>query len=125
MSERVIATDEPCIVKTKSMMEGVEGILSLAQGVVFWSPPERAIKAATEACSTPLANSYGPAQGMPALRQALIEKLADENDLRDVRFAYFVSMSIDNPPKQDHRPGCMWPHHNATSCKASLAADAA
>lgn len=70
--------------KTKAMMEGVEGILSLAQGVVFWSPPERAIQAATAACSTPLAHSYGPAQGMPALRQALIKKLAEENEIHGV-----------------------------------------
>ncbi len=32
VSERVLATDEPVIGKTKALMEGVEGVLSLAQG---------------------------------------------------------------------------------------------
>lgn len=31
VSARVLATDEPVIVKTKALMEGVEGALSLAQ----------------------------------------------------------------------------------------------
>ena len=84
MSERVRATDEPCIAKTNALMDGVEGVISMAQGVVFWPPPARAIQAATEACSTPSAHSYGPTQGMPALREALIQKLAEENDLKDV-----------------------------------------
>lgn len=34
VSERVQATDAPCIVKTKQLMQGVEGVLSLAQGIV-------------------------------------------------------------------------------------------
>jgi len=32
VSERVLATDEPVIGKTKALMEGVDGVLSLAQG---------------------------------------------------------------------------------------------
>jgi hypothetical protein len=32
----VLATDPPVIVKTKQMMAGREGVLSLAQGVVHW-----------------------------------------------------------------------------------------
>ena len=32
VSERVLETDEPVIGKTKALMAGVEGVLSLAQG---------------------------------------------------------------------------------------------
>ena len=32
VSERVLATDEPVIGKTKALMQGVDGVLSLAQG---------------------------------------------------------------------------------------------
>jgi aromatic aminotransferase len=84
-SARVQATDEPVIVKTKQLMEGVEGVVSLAQGVVHWSPPQRALDAAVAMAATPAAHRYGPAEGMPALRQALKDKVARENGLHNVR----------------------------------------
>ena len=84
VSDRVSATDEPCIVKTKQLMEGIEGVVSLAQGVVHWSPPQRAIDAAVKAAGSPVAHSYGPAQGMPALRDALHSKVEHENGLTNV-----------------------------------------
>ncbi len=34
VSERVLETDEPVIGKTKALMAGVEGVLSLAQGAL-------------------------------------------------------------------------------------------
>ena len=34
MSERVISTDSPVIVKTKQLMAGASGVLSLAQGML-------------------------------------------------------------------------------------------
>lgn len=81
VSERVLATEEPCIVKTKQMMAGVEGVVSLAQGVVHWAPPDAAVAAAVEFTQTNAAHSYGPAEGMPELRAALREKLQRENGL--------------------------------------------
>jgi len=36
VSERVLSTDPPVIVKTKQLMAGHTGVLSLAQGVVHW-----------------------------------------------------------------------------------------
>jgi hypothetical protein len=74
------------------MMDGVDGVVSLAQGVVHWTPPERATQAAAEACGTQLANSYGPAQGMPALREAIKLKLAKENGLTGVRRNQYLSL---------------------------------
>ena len=38
VSERVLETDEPVIGKTKALMAGVEGVLSLAQGPQDASP---------------------------------------------------------------------------------------
>jgi hypothetical protein len=40
VSERVLATDPPVVVKTKQLMAGREGVLSLAQGVVHWWGPQ-------------------------------------------------------------------------------------
>jgi aromatic aminotransferase len=80
----VLATDEPCIVKTKQMMEGIDGVVSLAQGVVHWLPPQRALETAKEAAATAAVHAYGPASGYPALRQALVDKVAMENGLQNV-----------------------------------------
>ena len=85
VSERVLATDEPCIVKTKQMMEGVAGVVSLAQGVVHWAPPQSALDAARDAAGSAAAHAYGPAQGSPVLRAALRDKVAAENGLHNVR----------------------------------------
>ena len=85
VSERVIATDEPCIVKTKQMADGVEDVVSLAQGIVHWMPPDSALTAAMHLVKSPSASSYGPAQGMPALREALVAKISAENGLKGVR----------------------------------------
>lgn len=91
VSERVLATDEPCIVKTKLMMQGIEGVVSLAQGVVHWLPPKSALDTAKQAAATAAVHSYGPASGYPALREALVEKVAKENGLQNVRAATAIS----------------------------------
>ena len=54
---------------------------SLAQGIVHWSPPERAIRAAADALASGAVHGYGPDDGLPELRAALAEKLRDENGL--------------------------------------------
>ncbi|GBF95700.1 aspartate aminotransferase [Raphidocelis subcapitata] len=83
VSRRVLDTDAPVIVKTKAMMAGREGVLSLAQGIVFWPPPPAALARASEllASSPPSLHGYGPAEGLPELRAALREKLRAENGL--------------------------------------------
>jgi len=84
LSERVLATDAPCIGKTKQWAAGVEGVASLAQGVVHWAPPAAALDAVSAAIRTPGANSYGPTAGMPALREALVDKISKQNGLAGV-----------------------------------------
>lgn len=85
VSQRVLVTDEPCIAKTKALMEQHPGALSLAQGIVHWQPPASALQAAMSALqSNPAVNGYGPAEGMPALREALKAKVAAQNGLENV-----------------------------------------
>lgn len=44
VSQRVMETDAPCIVKTKLLMAKSPGAVSLAQGVVHWRPPPEALQ---------------------------------------------------------------------------------
>ncbi len=83
LSQRVTDTDAPVIVKTKALMAGRPDVLSLAQGVVHWQPPPSALQLASHLVATdPSVNSYGPAEGLPALREALRAKLRQQNELQ-------------------------------------------
>jgi katanin p60 ATPase-containing subunit A1 len=59
------------------------GIFSLAQGVVYWEPPASCLRTLQEELSKPnnLLHTYGPAQGIPELTEALTQKIAQENGL--------------------------------------------
>ncbi|KAF8066353.1 ISS1 [Scenedesmus sp. PABB004] len=86
VSRRVLATDAPVIVKTKAMMARAppgRPVLSLAQGIVHWQPPPAAAARAAEllAAGGPAVHGYGPADGLPALREALAAKLTSVNGL--------------------------------------------
>lgn len=81
VSERILSTDEPCIVATKRLVSSVPGTLSLAQGIVYWQPPPSALKRASEAILQPSCNSYGPDEGSPELREALKQKIKSQNGL--------------------------------------------
>lgn len=61
-------------------------VMSLAQGIVHWQPPPAAMQAAADllAAGGPSVNGYGPAEGLPALREALRHKLATKNGLQGV-----------------------------------------
>eukprot|EP00930_Biecheleria_cincta_P056884 TRINITY_DN42900_c0_g1_i1.p1 TRINITY_DN42900_c0_g1~~TRINITY_DN42900_c0_g1_i1.p1 ORF type:complete len:430 (+),score=88.40 TRINITY_DN42900_c0_g1_i1:28-1317(+) len=83
-SKRIRQTDEPCIVAMQRMLRGKEGILSLAQGIVHWAPPQEATEAAAKAAREPDTNAYCPDDGLPALRDALKAKLREENGLEGV-----------------------------------------
>ncbi|GAX73280.1 hypothetical protein CEUSTIGMA_g734.t1 [Chlamydomonas eustigma] len=84
VSERIIATDAPIIVKTKRLMAATPGAVSLAQGIVHWQPPPNALKAASDLLLSGASelSGYGPAEGLPALRQALKAKIASKNGLQ-------------------------------------------
>lgn len=81
LSNRIQKTDDPCIVFTKALIAQKPGALSLAQGIVHWTPPESAVATGVAMAQDPSVNSYGPDEGMPELRQRLREKLKAENGL--------------------------------------------
>eukprot|EP00983_Pelagomonas_calceolata_P109883 1159608-Pelagomonas_calceolata.AAC.1 len=121
VSHRVQKTDAPVIVNMKKLMASREDVLSLAQGIVHWSPPPQALQlcegfdcASSEAkqlallpvmvacdfiaklgnlrqaasaalAEDPSVHGYGPAEGLPALREALRAKIAKRNGLTQVR----------------------------------------
>jgi len=75
------ATDVPCIVQMQQMMRGKTDVLSLAQGIVHWAPPESALAAGRAAMTEPDSSLYGPDDGLLALREALKAKLQAENGI--------------------------------------------
>ncbi len=67
-------------------MAARQGVMSLAQGIVHWEPPPRALAAAGQllAAEAGSISGYGPADGLPALREALKQKLEEVNGLTGV-----------------------------------------
>ncbi|XBI16388.1 hypothetical protein VPH35_058650 [Triticum aestivum] len=55
--------------------------MSLAQGIVYWQPPEAALNKVKEIVWEPATSKYGADDGLPELREALLEKLRRENKL--------------------------------------------
>eukprot|EP00242_Pyramimonas_sp_CCMP2087_P007166 CAMPEP_0198202990 /NCGR_PEP_ID=MMETSP1445-20131203/6219_1 /TAXON_ID=36898 /ORGANISM="Pyramimonas sp., Strain CCMP2087" /LENGTH=385 /DNA_ID=CAMNT_0043874175 /DNA_START=211 /DNA_END=1368 /DNA_ORIENTATION=+ len=84
LSKRIAATDPPCIVQMQKMLAGKKDVLSLAQGIVYWQPPEAALEAAAKSITEPRVSMYGADDGLPELKEALKLKLAQENELTDV-----------------------------------------
>ena len=85
-SRRVRATDAPCIVGMQQMLReisegGAKVMTSLAQGVVFWTPPAKALADAASELSASATSSYCEDAGLPGLRSALQDKLARENGM--------------------------------------------
>ena len=92
LSRNVERTLDPCVVLMKDLVgqyadlwKDKGGIYSLAQGVVYWKPPEQATNAMRQALEDPDGNLhlYGPDEGLFRLREALSEKIAVENQLKD------------------------------------------
>ena len=72
VSGRIASTDEPCIVQMQRMLRTIKPApASLAQGIVHWSPPERAIRAAADALASGAVHGYGPDGGLPELAVSL------------------------------------------------------
>ena len=55
-------TDAPIITKTKAIMAGRKDVVSLAQGIVHWQPPEEALAAAADAIKAPLQSNINQLQ---------------------------------------------------------------
>ena len=84
-SDRALATDDPIIVATKALIarsgRAPTDVASLAQGMVHWQPPPAALEAAARGATEASSSSYGPAQGLPELVDALGRRLAHFNGL--------------------------------------------
>ena len=55
--------------------------------MVHWRPPKGALDRAASMLGEPSVNAYGPDEGLPVLREALRQKIAEENGLRGVSTA--------------------------------------
>jgi aspartate/methionine/tyrosine aminotransferase len=107
-SERIAVTDAPCIVGMQKMLRECEKsrshpyeqTLSLAQGVVFWSPPDEAIQCAASMVGSRQASQYCEDAGLPDLRAALRAKIHRENGLSksDVMVMAFPSLCLLDAP---------------------------
>ncbi|XP_042415603.1 aromatic aminotransferase ISS1-like isoform X2 [Zingiber officinale] len=84
LSKRALETDTPVMVQIQKLMRGAKDAISLAQGVVYWQPPEQALEKVQGLVWEPSISKYGADEGLPELRQALIEKLQRENNLNKV-----------------------------------------
>ncbi|CAM6084671.1 unnamed protein product [Calypogeia fissa] len=82
LSRRVLGTDTPVMVQMQELLRGTTDVSSLAQGIVHWQPPVEALEEVKEAVQHPTVSKYGADDGMPELRQALLEKLKRENNIQ-------------------------------------------
>ncbi|XP_052176162.1 aromatic aminotransferase ISS1 isoform X2 [Diospyros lotus] len=81
LARRALQTETPVMVQIQELIRGAKDAISLAQGVVYWQPPKRALDQAKELVWEPSVSRYGPDEGLPELREALTKKLREENNL--------------------------------------------
>ncbi|KAJ4957545.1 hypothetical protein NE237_024656 [Protea cynaroides] len=81
LARRSLETDEPVMVQIQKLIRGVKDAMSLAQGVVYWQPPKQALEKVKEIVWEPSTSRYGADEGLPELREALVEKIRQENKL--------------------------------------------
>ncbi|ONM29542.1 Pyridoxal phosphate (PLP)-dependent transferase superfamily protein [Zea mays] len=81
LARRAVETDAPVMVKIQELLRGAKDVMSLAQGVVYWQPPESAMAKVEKIIREPTLSKYGSDDGLPELREALFEKLRRENKL--------------------------------------------
>lgn len=89
-SSRIQSTLEPCVVLMKNLLakyqhlyQGENKMYSLAQGVVYWNPPESASDAMISALKDQNndLHQYSPDEGIPEFIAAFKKKLKRENNL--------------------------------------------
>ncbi|GAA0173163.1 transaminase [Lithospermum erythrorhizon] len=82
LARRAVLTETPVMVQMQQLIGGVKDCLSLAQGVVHWQPPKKALDKVKELVWEPSVSRYGADEGLPELREALLKKLSNENNLQ-------------------------------------------
>lgn len=82
LSKRTLHTEPAHIEVVLSRYAGMSPPpLNLAQGVAHWDPPPAALQQMETGLVERANHRYGPALGLPALREALEKKLEEENGL--------------------------------------------
>ncbi|XP_009362061.2 aromatic aminotransferase ISS1 [Pyrus x bretschneideri] len=81
LARRAVETNMPIMVQIQQLVRGAKNAVSLAQGVVYWQPPKEALDKVKELVWEPSISRYGADEGIPELREALVQKLHRENKL--------------------------------------------
>lgn len=81
-SQRLAAVQSPIIPVVADLIRAHPGTISLGQGVVNYGPPPAALEQITRFLAEPSNHKYQPVVGIPALVDALEQKLAAENGVR-------------------------------------------
>eukprot|EP00262_Sarcandra_glabra_P022022 TRINITY_DN9543_c0_g1_i1.p1 TRINITY_DN9543_c0_g1~~TRINITY_DN9543_c0_g1_i1.p1 ORF type:complete len:395 (-),score=60.94 TRINITY_DN9543_c0_g1_i1:140-1324(-) len=81
LARRALETETPVMVQIQQLIREATDPISLAQGVVYWQPPKEALEKIQEIVWEPSTSRYGADEGLPELRDALVEKLRRENKL--------------------------------------------
>ncbi|MDB6040655.1 MAG: Aspartate aminotransferase, partial [Verrucomicrobiales bacterium] len=90
-SRRLGAVQKPIIPVVASLIRENPGTISLGQGVVSWGPPPEVAESLSRFWTDPENHKYKPVQGIPALIEAIQEKLAHENQIQVSRQNIFVT----------------------------------
>ena len=81
-SRRLAAVQSPIIPVVADLIRAHPGTISLGQGVVNYGPPPAALDQIARFLAEPANHKYQPVAGIPALVDALEQKLAAENGVR-------------------------------------------
>ncbi|PIN07573.1 Kynurenine aminotransferase, glutamine transaminase K [Handroanthus impetiginosus] len=80
-ARRALLTENPVMVQVRELIRVGKDCVSLAEGMVYWQPPKQALEKVQELVWEPSVSRYGSDEGLPELREALMEKLKHENKL--------------------------------------------
>src|SRR5688500_12721797 len=81
-SVRMQAVQSPIIPIVAEWIRSCPGTISLGQGVVAYPPPPEANEEIAKFSTDPENHKYKPVVGLPALVEALAQKLEAENGIR-------------------------------------------
>lgn len=81
LARRAIETESPVMVQIQQLYRCTKDAVSLAQGVVYWRPPQQALDKVKDLVYDPVVSRYGGDEGIPQLQDALVQKLQRENKL--------------------------------------------
>ncbi|THG03009.1 hypothetical protein TEA_005698 [Camellia sinensis var. sinensis] len=91
--------------------------MPLGQGAVYWQPPGQALEKVKQIAWEISSSRYGTHEGLPELREALVEKLCQENKLSksSVMVTAGSNQTIENDPKQVTQLDLNQPSHRRTT----------